>query len=1072
MKKLFTPITDLAASARKAGADLVDKVDQARADLVTKAGQAGADLVHKAGAGIAAALPGFGPPSGEAMDFDEVLAREIRRIDELRVRRRVRARDEQLEDDAERTPTGRAHRRQLVGLAFSGGGIRSATFNLGILQALAMLGLLRHFDYLSTVSGGGYIGGWLTAWIKRRGIDATVAGLRAEHAETSSRIAQPGPAAPRQASPISFLRAYSNYLTPQTGLFSLDTWMAAASYARNTLLNLNVLVLALALVLLLPRLFVALVFFLQELPTGWWSRPWLLPGAMGLLALISARTLAVRLRGSGPPRPSATTPRGGPGLAWVWLLARWRWFRRAWRRRDAAWLTGSAGVQWTVVLPICGLMLLFVFWLFAEPRTREYWPWIQRGGGGYLAFWLLVGAFWFAAWLASGLRLARELRRKPRSRFDGWFWRDRTMHHPRAWLGIWCAAAVAGAASGWLLWLLVRVRASGTLTAGDWLRVTTWAPPGVLAALILTTVYFVGLLGRARREEERQWWSRLSGWLGLFAIGWLALFLAAFYAPPVLRWMGDEAPRLVGSIGLGWLLSTIAGVVAGRSAATSRSGQRVRLELVARTAPYVFVIGLVMLLSLSIDGLLPRVLGGEDTSPHRRPAVSAPVGGWLAPDAAPRAGTALERLKVRRDAELDRDARWLDGRWWRLAGLFALLVIVTTVLSWRVDINEFSMHNFYRDRLTRPYLGASRRRQPDLFTGFDPADDIYLHRLMARETTEERLEREELEKGEPATGRRHPWDGEFDGPYPIVNATLNLSSSPDPAWQERQANSFVFTPQVYGFEPGAGEKRQRPRRSTRAYRPIVRAGQQRRHRQGDPTGITLGSAMTVSGAAVNPNMGYHSSPALAFLMTVFNARLGLWLGNPAHADTWHRKAPTIGLEALLRELLGMTGAHSKWVNLADGGFFDNLGVYELVRRRCRFILACDAEADPDLRFNALGNVIRRCRADFGIEIRFENLDPLRRRDDGPFSRWHCAVGTIHYDRVDRGAPKGILVYVKATLTGDEPADLLNYQRQHPGFPHESTGDQWFGESQFESYRRLGQHIGLVIFRAVGLRPGG
>src|SRR5258707_1168823 len=57
------------------------------------------------------------------------------------------------------------------GLALSGGGIRSATFNLGVLQALARAKVLRNFDFLSTVSGGGYVGGFFGAWVSRESND-------------------------------------------------------------------------------------------------------------------------------------------------------------------------------------------------------------------------------------------------------------------------------------------------------------------------------------------------------------------------------------------------------------------------------------------------------------------------------------------------------------------------------------------------------------------------------------------------------------------------------------------------------------------------------------------------------------------------------------------------------------------------------------------------------------------------------------------------------------------------------------------------------------------------------------
>ena len=143
--------------------------------------------------------------------------------------------------------------RPLTGLAFSGGGIRSATFNLGIIQALAELRLLRQFDYLSCVSGGGYIGGWLSAFIHLK------CNGRVEDAESLLH------AGGNEHSAIRFLRSYSNYITPRASFFSADTLTAVATYLRNLYLNLVLLLLVLSGVLLLPRL---LVWFARWL-TGW-----------------------------------------------------------------------------------------------------------------------------------------------------------------------------------------------------------------------------------------------------------------------------------------------------------------------------------------------------------------------------------------------------------------------------------------------------------------------------------------------------------------------------------------------------------------------------------------------------------------------------------------------------------------------------------------------------------------------------------------------------------------------------------------------------------------------------------
>ena len=104
-----------------------------------------------------------------------------------------------------------------------------------------------------------------------------------------------------------------------------------------------------------------------------------------------------------------------------------------------------------------------------------------------------------------------------------------------------------------------------------------------------------------------------------------------------------------------------------------------------------------------------------------------------------------------------------------------------------------------------------------------------------------------------------------------------------------------------------------------------------------PGGPDLSTVMAISGAAANPNQGAHSSPATAFLMTVFNARLGWWIGNPRGQD-WQHSDPRSGLAYLIYDLLGRTSTAQDFVCLSDGGHFDNMGLYELIRRRVRLIV--------------------------------------------------------------------------------------------------------------------------------------
>src|SRR5262245_45513372 len=135
------------------------------------------------------------------------------------------------------------HARDQAALCLSGGGIRSAAFALGALQALASRGLLARFHYLSTVSGGGYIGSWLWRWILAQGNDA--AGVERRLADSRSR----------DVPQITALRANSNYLTPKVGIASTDTWTAVVLSIRNILINWSIFLPAVLLVALLPNLY-------------------------------------------------------------------------------------------------------------------------------------------------------------------------------------------------------------------------------------------------------------------------------------------------------------------------------------------------------------------------------------------------------------------------------------------------------------------------------------------------------------------------------------------------------------------------------------------------------------------------------------------------------------------------------------------------------------------------------------------------------------------------------------------------------------------------------------------------
>ena len=292
----------------------------------------------------------------------------------------------------------------------------------------------------------------------------------------------------------------------------------------------------------------------------------------------------------------------------------------------------------------------------------------------------------------------------------------------------------------------------------------------------------------------------------------------------------------------------------------------------------------------------------------------------------------------------------------------------------------------------------------------------------------------------------------YNGPYPILNATLDISHGQRLAWQERKAEAFQFTPHYCGYEyPEMRPDMNRMERNNEgAYQDTAGWGFA-------GGGISLGTAVSISGAAVSPNMGYHTYAPLAFLMTVFNVRLGEWLANPRYLAAtykpWLRPdgGPAFSLLYLINELLGSATDSSKFVYLSDGAHFENLALYELVRRECDFIIAGDAGEDPGPGFEDLVNAIRKCRTDLGAEIELDT-DPFKILGLDGYATAHAVFGTITYP----SKKVGKLLYIKCSVTKNDPADVLAYKRAHNAFPHESTADQWFDESQFESYRMLGR----------------
>ena len=882
----------------------------------------------------------------------------------------------------------RAHELGLAGLAFSGGGIRSATFNLGVLQALAENKLLRDFDYLSTVSGGGYIGGWLSKWLKE---------LKGNVTEVERQLTPGSTTAPvrDEPDPIKFLRQYSNYLTPKTGVFSADTWSIIATYLRNTMLNLSILIALLAAFLVLPRGLTWLVVNYH----GQYGI-WFLWAALGTFLWV---VYAIAFSISVTPDPASRN----------WFFSQ-----------------GQGSIICLIVVPLmlAGFLSSVGLWE-VQATVRDAWDEFlgklpdSIGPDALMYLWnarvtvfefaLLPGILYFLAWLA-GWATAQYCNGLPGSASIRWkdLGREGLGHLLFAILALGLGSLLVLLSLVWVARWSQQTRLN--LQYGDLVAV---GMPFMLCIFGITMVLLVGLIGRLYTDSSREWWSRQGGWAIICVLGWLGLFFVAYYVPPFLFWIDANLSAWVGAaIASGWIGTTLAGVAAGASKATGRPGGRKWLEFVAQIAPYVFSFGIVVAVSTLVHFVVV-----VDSS-----AAECKV---------PGAGAAFPLFLEQYLCQVEHTK---PGN---LALTLLGFLAVGLLLAWRVDINKFSLYMMYRNRLVRAYLGASSmKRRPHPFTAFDPKDDPRLEELFM------------------------PDQAHVQKPYHIVNATLNLVKGKELAWQTRKASGFVFTPAFCGYEmpsmPMAGGAQSRQHAPRGCFRPTALYGAKHNRVNDEDEGTKLGMAIAVSGAAVSPSMGYHTSPPLSFLMTIFNVRLGRWCGNPRRPRHWKNSGPRIGLFCLISELFGLTDATSNFVYLSDGGHFENLGIYELVRRRCRLIVVIDAGADGKLDFEDLGNAIRKCYTDLRVEIDID-VGCIDRKRHALFSEAYCVAGSIRYGKVDSGAQDGTLLYIKPTLTGSELADVLNYRKTDPAFPHQATSDQWFDETQFESYRSLGYRIGGI-----------
>lgn len=882
-----------------------------------------------------------------------------------------------------------------VGLALSGGGIRSASVSLGIMQRLAGAGLLKHVDYLSTVSGGGYIGSALTWWLRGNARGEPIyesvydTDKRFPFGTSDPQLAEPGEGTgngkDRLLTPLQYLRVQGNYLAPGNGL---SIWSGIAVVARAILLNLLIWIPIAALIM-------GLIYALGRLPVlkG-------LPFAVRMAAPGTLETAADVVGSSDQLDLNQTIPPVfllmlvlAVALFILFILGSINHALLSWTsltESDAEQRSADAAVppaerskwySWLLVglAGVAGFVLLAVTLLWMEPAIKALFA---HGGSGARPEMpgpmtgIILGAIVLVVSLCT---VALINRRSLMQSFKSEDQRATGM----ALLGLLAILALSYIAhhivpdKGWSI--LGRLPEFLLFVYG--------------VALIAFTIYLIGLLIRHLLRGEAvgnpladmqsptpallQYSARrVFEWFFGRVLFWIMVLIVIGSLPLVSHYINYGLGGVWTALGLG---ITLAGQVMSRFKGKSRFSQITIIIGAALFAYGVLLVGHRLALTFMNGEPMQRALIGAAV-------IAALIGGWF------------------------------------------------------VNTNHIGLHRFYRDRLMEAFLPDAATLRGDVNSAATAANERKLVDCWS--------------------------DAWSKGPYQIINANTVLTNSKHRKYRLRGGDNFILTPEFIGSS------------ATGWYRTAETA----------TADMTLASAMAISGAAANPRgaaggRGLTRSPFVSLAMSLLNVRLGYWIPNPRHGvPSFLMRRPNHfwpgGAYAATR---GGYTETAKWLEIADGGHFENLAVYELVRRRCGLIIVCDGGQDNASSYSDLVTGVQRVGQDFGATVHldmqvrrsdkdtFEGSSPAQmiasdKLTDYPkgaeFAEKGYFVGRIDYGaRGEKGWPRtGILIYMKSALIRDLAIGAKGYRGAHHDFPNESTGDQFFDEEQFEAYREVGYRI--------------
>lgn len=874
------------------------------------------------------------------------------------------------------------------GLAISGGGVRSASFALGLLQALIKHKLLERVDYISTVSGGGYIGSALTWWRTGRLSEQKTAETTSPGLLCSFMTDEDSGSDTRNGF-LNYLRTHSNYLLPTP---ALDTFSGAATIIRNSLVSALVYFGLMMLSITILHLVLGVI------------RLVFLPHYQKLILILFSHRLFIDISGYWRLIMLTVLPLMTSGIYFLVRLKVPRRIERTW-------------IGWAIVWRISFLCALIV---------GCYFNWINFNV--YFGF-----ATNHVVSLTSALLLSLGVV------YSIYFWVPRKctlvckvgasvvlVSYLFCLIRLWIDSILASRAWGLLLGeATVDANAYFALIAATIFIVAT----GLFFALcVVYSISTIILLQSGRRrsrgmsderegadafkDDERRYDIRRESQAHF---GWvLRAIVGTFFSgmvPAILVRVGSGGVA-VATIFFVLLTSLILVAIGERLLRTGT--EKSNLTLISGS--FIFLFGFATLAFYAATTVVEPFVYAIDVSVKFR--IESPE------------FFAKELPALITQIPIPSPPEYPVGDMVSLGTLTVIVSVYCLVVGFFVSVNYAGIHRIYRDRLMELFLPNRKAVQDQRWYPATEADSVLIEQVCKQPNVR---------------------------PYHLLNANVVLVDSSNEKYRERGGANFIMSPLFCGSD-ATGWRRSFD------------------YMRGGDTGLRLATAMAISAAAASPHAGPRRSAGtrsrmVSLAMSILNLRLGYWAPHPKpNPKRAKKEIPNFFFPGVVPALnRGFLSEDRRFLDLTDGGHFENLGLYELVRRRLKLIVVCDCSRDPSFEYTDLATAMERIRVDFGVQISFRDdrsLDGIEpgdgdaSRSNKGFSQRGFAVADIMYSKRDGdSAGYGTLVYIKPTILQGLSPEIVSYRRRNNDFPNEGTANQFFHEAQFEAYRELGFTIG-------------